>query len=114
MLTCSWLTYVFYLIYDIGTKNGLLHVFLIRFDDTLDVVDNLLDFRRQTAARMFQELGHQYFGVFVHLQVSEGVWAFVGGVCVHGSWFKVDINFPALLLLLPDTYVTGFCSNSIC
>lgn len=35
-----------YLIYDIGTENGLLHVFLIQLDDTLDVVDNLLDFRR--------------------------------------------------------------------
>lgn len=35
-----------HLIYDIGTKDGLLHVFLIGLDDTLDVVDNLLDFRR--------------------------------------------------------------------
>lgn len=35
-----------YLIYDIGTKDGLLHVFLVQLDDTFDVVDNLLDIRR--------------------------------------------------------------------
>lgn len=35
-----------YLIYDVGTENGLLHVLLIRLDDTLDVVDDLLDFGR--------------------------------------------------------------------
>lgn len=60
---------------------------------------------------MLQELGHQYFGVFVHLKVSQGVWAFVGGVCVQGAGFKVDVNFPAFLLLLPDTCVTEFSSN---
>lgn len=61
---------------------------------------------------MLQELGHQYFGVFVHLEVSQGVWAFVGvGVRVQGAWFEVDVNFPALFGLLPETYVTGFTSN---
>lgn len=35
-----------YLIDDIGTKNGFLHVFLIQLDDTFDIVDNLLDIRR--------------------------------------------------------------------
>lgn len=63
---------------------------------------------------MLQELGHQYFGVFVHFKVSQGMRPLMGRVCVQSSGFKVDINFSALLLLLPDTYVAGFSSNSFC
>lgn len=35
-----------YLIDNVGTKNGFLHMLLIQLDDTFDVVDNLLDVRR--------------------------------------------------------------------
>lgn len=83
-------------------------MFLIQLDDTFDVVDNLLDVRRKTAAGMLQELGHQYFGVFVHLEVSEGVWPIAGEVCVQDLGVEVDVYLPALLLLFPVCYMTAF------
>lgn len=43
---CILFLHLSYLIDNIGTKNGFLHVFLIQLDDTFDVVDNLLDVRR--------------------------------------------------------------------
>lgn len=63
---------------------------------------------------MLQEFGHQYFGVFVHLEVGQGVWAVVGRVRVQGLGFQVDVHLPALFLLLPGGYVSGFDSDPVC
>lgn len=62
---------------------------------------------------MLQELGHQYFGVFVHLEVSQGVRPFAGGVREQGLGLEVHVYLLALLLLFSDCYVTGFnCSRA--
>lgn len=58
---------------------------------------------------MLQEFGHQDFGVFIRLEVSQRVWALVGDR-VQGSRFEADVHFPPLLLL-PTTAGADFGSG---
>ena len=79
-----------HLIDDIGAEDGLLHVLLVRLDNTLDGVDHLLDLWGETAAGVLQELGHQDFGVFIRLEVGQGVGSLLGQVCAQCSGFEAD------------------------
>lgn len=62
---------------------------------------------------MLQELGHQDFGVLVHLQVGQGVRPFAGRVRARGLGLQVDVELLALLLLLSDRRMTvSDCSRA--